>query len=122
LKSIFANNKKNFFFNNIVTGPDPVIPETHMTGTPDPNQKTTKVHSSDKTTEKHENGVTDATTETPNPNEKFTCHSTGFFKDPKSPIVFHECIDVGNGKLKDQEFHCGVGTVYDEVNHVCKMP
>jgi hypothetical protein len=111
--------KKNFF-NNIVTGPDPVIPETHMTGTSDPNQRTTKAHSSDKTTKPH--GVTDATTEIPNPNEKFICHSTGWFKDPKNRAVFHVCIDFGNGKLKDQEFHCGAGTVYDEINRVCEWP
>ncbi len=112
-----------------------MIPETHLTGTPDPNQPTTQhggkttqhggkttQHDGEVTTKKLDDGHTDATTEPSNPDEKFTCHSTGFFKDPKSPTVFHECIDIGNGKLKDQEFRCGTGTVYDEVNHVCKMP
>jgi len=117
---------------NGVTGPDPVIPETHLTGTPDPNKPTTQhggkttqhggktTQHSGKTTQKPDDGHT--STEPSNPDEKFTCHSTGWFKDPKDRAAFHECIDIGNGKIKDQIFHCGAGTVYDEVNHVCKMP
>jgi hypothetical protein len=93
-----------------------VIPETHLTGNREPNQPTTK-HSGHIPL-----GHVRDPTEPPNLTEKFTCHKTGWFKDPQNRAIFHACIGIGNGKLKDHVFHCGVGTVYDEDIGVCKWP
>ena len=59
---------------------------------------------------------------TKGPGGPFHCPGSGFFADPSDKTIYHECINNGGGNFQDIVYHCGPGTVYDPVNHVCKMP
>ena len=96
---------------NGVTGPEPVIHEVHVTKNP---QQTTNRPISEST-----NPRTDGSTQ-PSVSHVFKCSSAGYFGDPKVKTIFHQCIDIGSGKLKDFVIHCPGDTVYDEQAHICK--
>lgn len=113
---------------NGIDGPDVKIPI--------PDGFTTPKHSSDQTpgsTTKNPNPQTDPQTDAPttkepktdppvtdkpDPSGKFKCTSAGFFKDPKDPRKFHQCVNFG-GYFKDFVFECPEGTRYDDKLHVC---
>ena len=61
-------------------------------------------------------------TPTPGPDGAFKCSASGFHADPRDRTIFHECVNNGGGKFQDIVYHCGPGTVFDDVHHICKMP
>ena len=98
---------------NGITGPDPVIHEVHVTKDPHQTTPDPSVHRTTRAAVDH--GTTKRTVL-----GDFKCVGAGYFADPKDRTIFHQCIDIGNGKHKDFVIHCPTGLVYDDQAHICR--
>lgn len=49
----------------------------------------------------------------------FTCTTEGYHGDPDDPQKYHRCVDFGDGVLRQFDFDCGEGMVWDDSLTTC---